>query len=579
MNTRPPCPTAVFRAARDTLLRHRTDPAAAGRDFRWPRPAAFNWALDWFDAVAADPARRDRTALRLVRGARPEDDTVLTWGELSRRSARLANWLHGLGLRRGDPVLLLLDNQEALWETMLACVGLGAVLVPTYITATAPELDDRAERARVRCVVADAALIERSPGWRPDVPLAIAVPAAGPGWTSYEDHRAASAAFRPDGPTGAHDPLLRYFTSGTTTRPKLVEHTHTSYPVGHLSGMYWNGLLPGDVHLNLSAPGWAKHAWSSFFTPWNAEAAVVALDSVASARPDAVLDVLRTRAVTSLCAPPAVWRALLAEGPGPRPPALREAVSAGEPLDAGLLDSFRRAWGIDVRDGYGQTETTARLGWTPGTSPLPGHIGSPLPGCGALLIDPDTGREAATGTPGELCLDLAEHPVGLMRGYPDDPVRTAETFAGGLYRTGDLMVRSPGGVLRCLGRTDDQFNSFGHRLSPQELEAAVLRCPAVREAAVVPVPDPAGSRVPKAYAVLAPGARAGTAAEAVFALLRAELPEEKRIRALEFRASLPRTPSGKVRRAALRDAPPGTEHRPRAPGTPPTTRSGGPAPV
>ncbi|GAA2230106.1 AMP-binding protein [Streptomyces amakusaensis] len=563
MNAPPPGPTAAFRAARDTLLRHRTDPAAAHREFRWPRPARFNWALDWFDAVAADPARRDRTALRLVHGPRLADDTTLTWAGLSRRSARLANRLRGLGVRRGDPVLLLLDNQEALWETMLAAVKLGAVLVPTYITATAAELEDRVERAGVRCVVADAGLIDRLGQWRPDVPLAIAVPAAGPPWKPYEDHGTASADFRPDGPTDARDPLLRYFTSGTTSRPKLVEHTHTSYPIGHLTGMYWNGLLPGDAHLNVSAPGWAKHAWSSFFTPWNAEAAVVALDSAASARPETVLDVLRTRAITSFCAPPTVWRALLAAGPGPRPPALREAVSAGEPLDAGLLHSFRRAWGIAVREGYGQTETTARLGWTPGADPVPDHVGHPLPGCDALLTDPGTGREVPDGTPGELCLDLAERPVGLMRGYADDPARTAGAFADGRYRTGDLMVRSPGGPLRCLGRTDDRFNSSGHLLSPRELEAVVLRCPAVREAAVVPVPDPAGRQVPKAYIVLAPGASPGAAADAVFALLRAELPEEKRIRALEFRASLPRTPSGKVRRAALRNAAPGPGHRPR----------------
>ncbi|MGW6454808.1 acyl-CoA synthetase [Streptomyces sp. NPDC055078] len=552
--------TGAFRAARDALLRHRTDPEAAHRAFRRPRPAAFNWALDWFDVVAAGP-RRTRTALRIAAGPRAADDRTVTWGELSRRSARTANGLRGLGVRREDPVMLLLDNREELWETMLAAIKLGAVLVPTYTTATPAELAERLERAEVRWVVAEASLTGRlgAPGGRSRW-TGVVVGGEAAGWIPYDTVRTAGAEFRPDGPTGADDPLLRYFTSGTTSRPKLVEHTHTSAPIGHLSGMYGHGLLPGDTHLHVSSPGWAKHAWSSFFVPWNAEASVVTMDSSAVTRPEEVLEVLRTRAITSFCAAPTLWRRLLAAGPGRRPPALREAVSAGEPLGPELVDGFRDAWGVGIRDGYGQTETTAMIGSPPGTSPA--GLGWSLPGYRAVLLDPGSGREVPDGSPGELCLDLADRPAGLMRGYADDPRRTAEVFASGYYHSGDLMVRAPDGSLRYRGRADDLFLSHGHRVSPVELEAHLLRDPAVREAAVVPVPDPVGLWVPKAYVVPAAWAPAdATTAAAVFARLREVLPDEQRIRVVEFCGALPRTRSGKVRRAHLRDRAPGTEHR------------------
>ncbi|MFI1887590.1 AMP-binding protein [Streptomyces jumonjinensis] len=560
--------TAEFRSARDVLLRHRTDPETARRAFRWPRPACFNWALDWFDAVAAEPALRERTALRIVTGSDPADDRTVGWGELARRSARTANWLRGLGVRRGDPVLLLLGNREELWETMLAAIKLGAVLVPAYTSLTPVELADRIVRADVRCVVADASLTGRFATARPRPWTGIAVgggsAGAAPGWIPYGESRAAPSEFRPDGPTRADDPLLRYFTSGTTSRPKLVEHTHTSYPIGHLSGMYWNGLLPGDRHFHVSAPGWAKHAWSSFFVPWNAEATVVAVDSPAAARPETVLEVLRTRGITSFCAPPTVWRGLLAAGPGERPAALREAVSAGEPLEPGLVRGFQDAWGVAVRDGFGQTETTGLIGQPPGRAPVPGVLGRPLPGYRVALLDPATGRTVPDGAPGELCIDLAERPAGLMRGYADDPGRTAEVFADGHYHSGDLMVRSPDGSLRHLGRADDLFLSFGHRVSPGELEAALLRQPEIAEAAVVPVADPVGLWVPKAYVVPAPGIPAdATTAARVFAGLREELSPELRVRLLEFHDTLPRTHSGKLRRAGLRGRGPGPggEHR------------------
>ncbi|WP_267242612.1 AMP-binding protein [Streptomyces sp. PR69] len=556
-----PQATAAFRAARDLLLKHRTDPDAAAAEFRWPELTHFNWALDWFDVIARD---NWNTALRLIgdadggRNGGPQTDAEVSFAELSRRSGQLANWLRETGVRRGDRMLLALHNRLPLWETMLAAIKLGAVIVPTYATATPDDLADRLARAEVRHVVTEASLTSRFTGLPGDwTKIATGGGPAAPGWLPYEDSYTAPAEpFEPDAPTSADDPLFIYFTSGTTSRPKMVLHTHTSYPVGHLSGMYWNGVRPGDAHLNISAPGWAKHAWSSFFVPWNAEATVVALDTSVSGPAD-ILGVLRTRDITTFCAPPTVWRGLLAKGLGAPPPRLREAACAGEPLETSLLERVHDAWGVYVRDGYGQTETTGQLGHTPGRRPEPGTMGRPLPGYPVTVVDPGTGRPTAPGATGELCLDLTNRPMGLMTGYLGDDRRTASAFAGGYYHTGDLVhLDADGATLRYAGRDDDMFKSFDYRISPLELERVLLRHPAVAQAAVAPVPHPVGMWVPKAFVVLTPAwrDRPSAAARAVLDHASAELPAEKHIASLELAETLPVTASGKTRRAALRAA-------------------------
>jgi acetyl-CoA synthetase len=532
---------APFIAARDFLFRQREDYTTAYRDFQWPKLDRFNWALDYFDVMARENAR---PALWLV----DEDagETKLTFAQLRERSNRVANELRQLGVRRGDRVLLMLGNVVALWECMLAAMKLGAVIVPATMLLTRNDLADRFARGRVRHVVASADVAAKFADLPGDY-TRIAVGADVPGWFSYEKSYQASAQFAPDGETGADDPLLLYFTSGTTATPKLVLHSHQSYPVGHLSTMYWLGLRPGDVHLNISSPGWAKHAWSCFFAPWNAGATVFIVNQ---RRFDArgLLDIITRCGVTTFCAPPTVWRMLIQEDLASWPVRLQELISAGEPLNPEVIERVKAAWGIVIRDGYGQTETTALVGNTPGQKVKAGSMGRPLPGYRVALHDP-------SGMPqreGEISLTLNPRPTGLMQGYQDGD--TVLPISGAVYRSGDVASVDDDNYLTYVGRADDVFKSSDYRISPFELESVLIEHPAVAEAAVVPSPDPMRLAVPKAFVALAPGQTPDRdTALSIFRHCRAALAPFKRVRRLEF-AELPKTISGKIRRVELRRA-------------------------
>ncbi|MDT0462884.1 AMP-binding protein [Streptomyces gibsoniae] len=538
-------PTDAFRAARDFLLAHREDYATAYAGFRWPRPTHFNWALDWFDAIADG---NDRTALHIVE----EDgrETRLSFRELSERSARAANWLRGRGVRAEDRILVMLGNQAELWITALAAMKLRAVVIPATPLLGPADLRDRVDRGRVRHVIAraeDAGKFDEVPG---DY-TRIAVGGAGASWQPFEDLYADSALFAPDGPTQADDPLMLYFTSGTTAHPKLVEHSHVSYPIGHLATMYWIGLRPGDVHLNISSPGWAKHAWSSLFAPWNAEATVF-LHNYTRFDATRLMAEMDRAGVTTFCAPPTVWRMLIqADLTQLRTPP-REAVAAGEPLNPEVIEQVRRAWGVTVRDGFGQTETAVQVSNSPGQPLKTGSMGRPSPGFRIELLDPVSGAPGVAE--GEIALDLSARPVGLMTGYHGDADRTAEAMAGGYYRTGDIGARDEDGYITYVGRSDDVFKASDYKISPFELESALLEHEAVAEAAVVPAPDELRLAVPKAYIVLAAGWEPGPdTAKVLFEHSRDVLAPYKRIRRLEF-ADLPKTVSGKIRRIELRAA-------------------------
>lgn len=532
---------AAFSHARDFLLAHRDDYPAAYAGFRWPELDRFNWALDWFDPHAAG---NHALALWIV-----DDDggeVQLTFAELSERSSRVASFLHTLGVRRRDRVLLMLPNVAPLWEAMLACIKLGAVIVPATTQLTSEDLRDRFDRGGVKHVLTDVAGTEKFTSL-PGAYTRLVGGGEVEGWTAFEDGYTADVDFTPYGETKATDPLLLYFTSGTTSRPKLVLHTHQSYPVGHLSTMYWIGLRPGDVHLNISSPGWAKHAWSNVFAPWNAGVTVFVYNY---ARFDAprMLDTFVRCGVTTLCAPPTVWRMLIGEDLSRWKPGLREVVSAGEPLNPEVIERVRQAWGITIRDGYGQTETTALCGNSPGQPLTPGSMGRPLPGYVVGLLDVE-GNEADEG---EIALRLDPRPIALMQGYMDDPARTQEAMRDGWYRTGDVARRDADGTITYVGRADDVFKSSDYRISPFELESVLIEHPLVAEAAVVPSPDPVRLAVPKAYVVLRGDARPSReVALDILRFCRGKLAPYKRIRRLEF-APLPKTISGKIRRVELR---------------------------
>jgi acetyl-CoA synthetase len=540
-------PTESFRAARDVLLEHRTDAAAATAAFEWPDVGPhFNWAVDWFDAIAIG---NEKTALWIVE----EDgtETTVSFDRMRWRSDEVAAWLHGLGVQQGDHVMLMLGNRVELWESMLAVMKLGAVILPTTTLLSPADLADRLDRGAVAHAIVDVAETAKFDGLANEVTrIVVGAPAEDvpEGWIDFAESVDAFG-ISPAVTVNTSDPCLIYFTSGTTSKPKMVVHTHGSYPVGHLSTLYWLGVGPGDVHMAISSPGWGKHAWSCFFAPWNAEATVFVYN-YSRFDPVALRHQLDRARVTTFCAPPTVWRMLIQSDLGTKPRALTEILSAGEPLNPGVIATVERDWGLTIRDGYGQTETTAIIANPPGATLVPGAMGQALPGVAIAIIDPVSGEPAETG---EICLDLAVEPVNLMSGYLGDAPRTASARADGYFHTGDVAVRAADGTITFVGRTDDIFKSSDFKISPFEVESVLLQHPAVAESAVVPAPDDTRHSIVKAYVALAEGwePTAETAA-AIFAHAREQLSSFERVRRLEF-FELPKTISGKIRRVELRE--------------------------
>ena len=536
-------PYQRFAQARDFLQQHRTDYDTAYAGYQVPQFDNFNWALDFFDQEAKD---NHTPALWVVEEDGSEQK--ISYADMAARSSQVAQYLEDCGVKRGDRVLLMLPNRVELWEIMLAGIKLGAVLVPTTMLVSTADLQDRMERGQVKHVIAQVSEAHKFEGITGNF-TRIAVGGSIDGWRDFSECRQVLSVFAPKGVTRATDPLLLYFTSGTTARPKLVLHSHQSYPAGHLSTMYWIGLEKGGVHWNISSPGWAKHAWSCFFAPWNAGATVF-IYNYERFSAKAALETVQRCGVTSLCAPPTVWRMLIKEDLSQWQPPLRELVGAGEPLNPEVIEQVERAWGIRIRDGFGQTETTAQIGNPPGQLVKPGSMGRPLPGYKIALLDVDD----QPAQEGEIAVQLDAQPIALMLGYEGDEDKTAEVMRAGFYHTGDTATVDEDGYYFYVGRNDDVFKSSDYRISPFELESVLIEHEQVLEAAIVPSPDPLRLSVPKAFITLRQGVEPSRElAREIFAFARERLAPYKRIRRIEFR-ELPKTISGKIRRVELRKA-------------------------
>ncbi|WPD18075.1 MULTISPECIES: acyl-CoA synthetase [Thermaerobacter] len=525
---------------------------AAMGSLRIEVPERYNFARDTVDRWAQDA---DRRAMLWV-----DDDGTghpFTFRHFAQRSRRVAGLLRSLGVGRGDRVVVVLGREVAWWEVMLGLIRLGAIPAPGTTLLTARDLLYRIQRTEAVAVITDAEGAARVDAVRdqcPSLRVGIVVGGTRPGWIGYEEAVAAAPADEGE-VTRADDPMLIYFTSGTTGYPKMVLHDH-SYPLGHrVTGELWCDLKPGDLHWNVSDTGWAKAAWSSLCGPWVAGAAVMVDRKPGKFDPQRTLALIQRHRPTSLCAPPTVYRLLVLE-PLDRYDlsSLRSCVSAGEPLNPEVIHTWREATGVTIRDGYGQTETVCMVANWPGLPVKPGSMGTPAPHAEVAIVD-EQGRVLPPGREGDIAIRVEpERPVGLFREYWKDPEGTAARRVGPWYITGDRGIVDEDGYFWFVGRADDVIISAGYRIGPFEVESALVEHPAVAEAAVVASPDPVRGSIVKAFVVLAPGYEPSDAlaVELQEHVKRATAPY-KYPREIEFVPDLPKTISGKIRRVELRE--------------------------
>jgi acetyl-CoA synthetase/medium-chain acyl-CoA synthetase len=536
------------------MARYMTDYAATRRAFRLEVPERFNWAFDTFDAWARDPGK-----LALLWVSADGQPRRFTFAELAERSRRFANVLAGLGVGPGERVLVVLPRVSAWWEILLGCLRGLAVSVPGTTLLTPKDIQYRLAVSEASVVVTD-----EDDTWKVDQVLAecpsvrhrIVVGRAGGGWLPYEAlmARASDRLAHPRNPSA--DPMMIYFTSGTTGPPKMVLHTHASYPIGHvITGRYWLDNTPDDLHWSISDTGWAQAAWTCFFAPWNMGAAIFIWDARSKKfEPGEALEMLERHPVTTFLAPATAFR-LFAQEPLRRRRfrTLRHCISGGEALNAEVIAAWREGTGHHIHEGYGQTETVLLAATFPAIPWKPGSMGRAAPGHEIAIVD-DEGRERPRDTEGDLAVRVVpERPVGMFREYWRSPEETARCHRGDWYVTGDRAAMDADGYLWFVGRADDVINSASYRIGPFEVESALIEHPAVAEAAVVGKPDALRGEIVKAFVVLAPGREPSAA-------LTAELQEHvktvtapyKYPREVEFVSDLPKTISGKVRRTALR---------------------------
>lgn len=540
--------------------RNMSDYEATYRSFRWEKPEHFNFAADVIDRHAAERPE----ALALLWSDESGRERRFTFAQLKQHSLHAAQFLTSLGLRRGDRVFILMPRVPEWWFVVLGCIRAGIVFMPGTPMLTPKDIRYRLSASDAQAVISDVSCLDRFEGLVGNgrVENWIAVGEAPSPWVQYESGSGTGVHSDAFVPTRSDDPMLIYFTSGTTGMPKMVLHTHASYGLGHVvTGRYWLDLTPEDRHLTLSDTGWAKCAWGKLFGPWSQGACNVVYDYRGRFDAARILKMLERQRVTTFCAPPTAWRALVLQDLSKYDlSTIRHAVSAGEPLNPEVIDTWKQATGLHIREGYGQTETVMVVGMFPALEPRVGSMGKPTPGFTVGVID-ESGQEVPAGQEGDIAVRVApERPVGLFQGYLGDDAANQACRRGDWYVTGDRAMKDADGYFWFVGRSDDVIKTSGYRVGPFEVESALLEHEAVAESAVIGVQDERiGQRI-KAFVVLAPG-HTGTpelAMELQEHVKRTTAPY-KYPREIEFVTELPKTVSGKIRRAELRGALPRKE--------------------
>ncbi len=541
-----------------------TDYEAERRSFQLEVPEYFNFATDIIGKWASDP---NKPAMLWV--GQHGEEQGLTFAHFAEYSSRAANAFSALGIGKGDPILVMLPRIPEWWETILGLMRLGAIPIPCTTLLTPRDIQFRSDIAKAVAIVTDhegAAKFDQVRTECPTIKYAILTDEANTdtagreGWIIYQQIVSEASPEFTSPKTRSDDPCLVYFTSGTVGYPKMVLHTHASYPIGHtITGKYWLDLHEDDLFWNLSETGWAKFSWSNLFGPWSQGAAMFIQDARGKFNPIETLEMLNKYPITTLCAPPTVYRMLVLDEPmkymkANPPKALRHCVGAGEPLNPEVIKVWQDATGMTIRDGYGQTETVLLCANFPPIQVKPGSMGKPSPGFDVEVIDHD-GNPLPPNKEGDIAVRVKPNrPTWMFREYWRDPDASSACIRGDWYITGDRAYKDEDGYFWFVGRADDVINSAGYRIGPFEVESALKEHPAVAESAVVASPDEMRGEIVKAFVILAPGYTASPE-------LASELQEHvKRVtapykypREIEFVESLPKTISGKIRRVELRE--------------------------
>lgn len=528
------------------------------RNFRIRVPADFNFAYDVVDAYAAEEPDKKALLWTDDRGG----EIQFTFADMKRETDRTASYFQSLGIGRGDMVMLILKRRYEFWFSILALHKLGAVAIPATHLLTRKDVVYRCNMAGVKAIVAagEPVITGHIAAAMPESPTTKLLISVGPevpeGFLDFhEGIRHAAPFVRPQHVNTNDDIMLMYFTSGTTGEPKMVAHDFT-YPLGHIStGCFWHNLHEGSLHLTIADTGWAKAAWGKLYGQWLAGANIFVYDHEKFTPADILRKIGQYR-ITSLCAPPTIYRFLIREDLSKYDlSSLEYCTTAGEALNGAVYDTFKRLTGVRLMEGFGQTETTLTLATFPWMEPKPGSMGVPNPQYDIDLLTPD-GRSAEDGEQGQIVIRTDRgKPLGLFKEYYLNDGMTHEVWHDGVYYTGDVAWRDEDGYFWFVGRADDVIKSSGYRIGPFEVESALMTHPAVVECAITGVPDEIRGQVVKATIILGEKYRP-RAGEVLIRELQDHVKQitapYKYPRIIEFVDELPKTISGKIRRKAIR---------------------------